>query len=73
MHIRTQKKVGQQNLHFYTSAIKQSELSQLSIHPHSLPANQIEAAIQEQINQAVLEGKQISIFPEGPYCSLILD
>jgi len=69
MHIRTLEKVGQHNLHFYTSAIPNDELSQLSVHPHSLPADQMETALQEQITQAVLAGKQIAIFPEGPYCS----
>ena len=71
MHIRTLKKVGQHNLHFFTSTISQAELSLLSVHPHSLPADQIEAALQEQIQQAVLAGKQIAVFPEGPYCSPI--
>ncbi len=69
MHVRTFEKVGQHNLHFYTSAIPNDEVSQLSVHPHSLPADQILAAIQEKINQAVFARKQIVIFPEEPYCS----
>jgi lactate racemase len=69
MHIRTLEKVGQQNLHFYTSAILNDELSQLSVNPHSMPADQIETAIQEKINKVIQEKKRIAIFPEGPYCS----
>lgn len=73
MHIRTLEKVGLHNLHFYTSAIPNDELSQLSVNPHSMPADQIETAIQKQINRAVEEGKRIAIFPEGPYCSPVSD
>lgn len=69
MHVRTLEKVGQHNLHFYTSAIPHDELSLLAVHPHSLPADQMETALQKKINHAVLAGKQIAIFPEGPYCS----
>jgi nickel-dependent lactate racemase len=69
MHIRALEKVGQKNLHFYTSNIPLSELSQLSIHPHYVLSTQIERSIQKQIDQSLAEKKQISIFPEGPYCS----
>jgi len=69
MHIRTLDKVGQENLHFYTSAIPFDDLSLLSVNAHSLPANQIAEAIQEKINKAVREKKKIAVFPEGPYCS----
>lgn len=69
MHIRTLTKVGQQNLHFYTSGIPHHELSLLSVQPHALPADQIAEAIQQLINRAAGEGRRIAIFPEGPYCS----
>ncbi|MDA3867491.1 MAG: nickel-dependent lactate racemase [Salinivirgaceae bacterium] len=69
MHVRTLEKIGQQNLHFYTSAIPDSELSQLSVNPHSIATHQIEQAIQEKINMAIQEKKRIAIFPEGSYCS----
>jgi hypothetical protein len=36
-----------------------------------MAADQIETAIQNQIDQAVKDKKQIAIFPEGPYCSPI--
>lgn len=69
MHIKTLVKIGQQNLHFYTSNISESELSMLSVNPHSVSASEIESAIQNKINQAVEAKKRIAIFPEGPYCS----
>jgi len=71
MHIRTLEKIGIQNLHFYTSNLSLSDLSQLSVRSYSMAADQIEAAIQNQIDQAVKDKKQIAIFPEGPYCSPI--
>lgn len=69
MHIKTLVKIGQQNLHFYTSNIPQTELSMLSVNPYSVSGDEIESAIQNQINQAVEAKKRIAIFPEGPYCS----
>jgi lactate racemase len=69
MHIRALDKVGQENLHFYTSNITQSELSLLSVEPHSMPAYDIAHSIQIQIDQATKEKKQMAMFPEGPYCS----
>lgn len=69
MHIRALAKVSQHNLHFYTSNIPLSDLSMLSVNPHSLPFKEIENSIQIQINKAIKSKKQIAIFPEGPYCS----
>ena len=69
MQTRVLEKTGQENLHFYTSGISQSELSMLSVQPYSMDRESIAGAIQEQINKAVKERKQIAIFPEGPYCS----
>ncbi len=72
MHIRALEKVSEQNLHFYTSNIPQVELSMLSVKPHSLPIKLIEKSIQNIINQAAIEKRQIAIFPEGPYCLPII-
>jgi nickel-dependent lactate racemase len=69
MHIRALDKVGEDNLHFYTSNISQSELAMLSVQPHSVPADSIANSIQHQINQALKDKKQLAVFPEGPYCS----
>ena len=69
MHIRTLERVGRQNLHFYTSNLAQEELAQLSVQPHTVAAPEMEAAVQSHIDKAVAAGKQIAIFPEGPYCS----
>ena len=69
MHIKALVKIGRQNLHFYTTNISESELSMLSVNPHSVSASEIESSIQNQINQAVEAKKRIAIFPEGPYCS----
>ena len=69
MHSKILMKIGQQNLHFYTSGIPLDKLSMLSVNPHSISANKIESSIQKQITEAVKARKQIAIFPEGPYCS----
>lgn len=71
MHIRTLEKIGQENLHFYTSHIPLNDLSMLSVHPYSLSANKIIKSIQKQIDIASKGKKQIAILPEGPYCSPI--
>jgi len=72
MHIKVLEKIGQNNLHFYTSNIPLSDISTLSVNPHSVSSDKIESSIQNQINKAVEEKKRIAIFPEGPYCSPIL-
>jgi nickel-dependent lactate racemase len=69
MHIRAIKKVGIENLHFYTSELSLKELGLLSVTPHSVPAGEIETLIQIHINSVVGKGKTIAVFPEGPYCS----
>jgi len=71
MQTRVLEKTGEENLHFYTSGISQFELAMLSVHPHSMDAEDVAGAIQKNINKAVKERKQIAIFPEGPYCSPI--
>lgn len=71
MHIKVLEKIGQDNLHFYTSNISTSDISMLSVHPHLVSDNNIESSIQTHINKAVEEKKLIAVFPEGPYCSPI--
>ena len=71
MQIKVLEKIGQQNLHFYTSNIPMSDFSLLSVHPHAVSAGDIESSIQNQIDKAVEEKKKIAIFPEGPYCAPI--
>lgn len=71
MHTRALKKVGQENLHFYTSGIQMDELSQLFVQPHIVLNRNIEKELQQQINEAISKNKLIAIFPEGPYCSPI--
>ena len=69
MHIRTLEKIGIDHLHFYTSNLSLEDLSQLSVHPCSMSVDSIKTAIQNRINQAIINKKQIAVFPEGPYCS----
>ena len=71
MHIKVLEKIGQQNLHFYTSNIPLEELSMLSVNPHYISDEIIESSIQDQIDKAVKDKKRIAIFSEGPYCSPI--
>jgi nickel-dependent lactate racemase len=72
MQIRVLKKTGINNLHFYTAAIPQKELELLSVHAHAVRKEDMAAAIQSQINEAVASGKTIAVLPEGPYCSPIV-
>jgi lactate racemase len=69
MHIKALDKTGQKNLHFYTSNISQSELSLLSVNPHSVRASEIAPSIQGHVDLAIKMGKRIAVFPEGPYCA----
>lgn len=69
MHIRAIDKIGTHNLHFYTSNISISDLSKLSVNPHSVLSENIEKSIQSHINKAIKKKKELAIFPEGPYCS----
>lgn len=71
MHIRVLKKIGQDNLHFYTAGIPQDELKLLSVNAHSVSGNMVTKSIQIQIDNLVSSGKRIAVFPEGPYCSPI--
>jgi nickel-dependent lactate racemase len=73
MQIRVLDKTGSGNLHFYTSGINTSELAMLSVQPHSLSVETIAEAIQAKIDQAVEYKKQIAVFPEGPYCSPVIE
>lgn len=72
MHIRAIKKIGIENLHFYTSGISQDTLGLLSVIPHSVPKDTIANSIQKKIDEAALSGKKIAVFPEGPYCAPLL-
>ncbi len=69
MQIRVLKKIGQQNLHFYTTGIPLETLSKLSVNPHSVSIDEIQGLIQSHLDKAVRAKKQIAVFPEGPYCS----
>jgi nickel-dependent lactate racemase len=71
MQLRVLKKTGVNHLHFYTTAIPQKELELLSVHAHAVSKEDLAAAIQSQINEAVASGKTIAVLPEGPYCSPI--
>jgi len=71
MHIRVLKKIGADNLHFYTDAIPPDELKLLSVNAHAVPQNLLVKSIQTQIDSLVASGKKIAVFPEGPYCSSV--
>jgi nickel-dependent lactate racemase len=69
MHLRVLKKIGQPNLHFYTSNLSQEELQLLSVDAHSVSRANLIDSMQSQIDKAIASGKQIAVLPEGPYCS----
>jgi lactate racemase len=72
MHLRAIKKTGLENLHFFTSGLDEQTLGMLSVHPHAVPGDEIAASVQDHIDRAVRSGKQIAVFPEGPYCSALI-
>ncbi|MBN1479436.1 nickel-dependent lactate racemase [candidate division KSB1 bacterium] len=67
MFTRVLKKVGAENIHFYTEAIPQDVLSRLSCNGISTPS--IQQAVQSHIDRVVRQGKTICVIPEGPYCA----
>ena len=66
MHIRVIKKIGLQNLHFYTNGISEKELSYLSINKHFIKNKDLAIPIQEHIDNIVKLNKIIAVLPEGP-------
>lgn len=71
MHIRVLKKIGLQNLHFYTTGLSEENLKHLSVHSHSVTRDKLEYSMQQHIDNAIKLGKNIAVLPEGPYCSPI--
>jgi lactate racemase len=72
MHIRVLEKIGQENLHFYTSGIPLQKLEKLSVTPHYNITGDIGKKLQLVINNAASRNKIIAVFPEGPYCCPIM-
>ena len=73
MHIRVIEKIGVENLHFYTSSIFLEELRLFSVTPYSMSKDEITKSAQMQIDKAISLKKTIAVFPEGSYCSPILE
>lgn len=69
MHIRVLKKLGLQNLHFYTTGLSKEELKYLSVNPHFVTQTDLTHSIQQHIDNIIRSGKTIAVLPEGPYCS----
>jgi len=71
VHIRALRKLGEENIHFFTSAIEEDELGQLSVNPHFLNKNEIQMKVQLLIDDCIKKNGLIAVLPEGPYCSPI--
>lgn len=72
LHIRALRKLGEENIHFFTSGIEEDELGKLSVNPHSLHESKIQRNVQMMIDKCIEENGLIAVLPEGPYCSPIL-
>ena len=70
MQTRALEKIGADHIHFFTDAIKQDELDQLSC--HGISTTNVQDAVQRKINEFVEQGKSICATPEGPYCSPVI-
>ncbi len=71
MHARVLEKIGRENIHFFTNGIAQAELDQLSV--NGVSTENVQQAVQEKINDFILQGKTIAVCPEGPYCAPVVD
>ena len=69
VHIRALRKLGEENIHFFTSNIDEDELGKLSVNPHYSPEKKIQQDIQLMIDKCIEENGLIAVLPEGPYCS----
>jgi len=71
VHIRALRKLGEENLHFFTSGIKKDELGSLSVNPYALSEARIQQKVQSLIDKYVANKEVIAVLSEGPYCSPI--
>jgi len=71
VHIRALRKLGEENIHFFTSGIEQNELKSLSVNPHAHPEKDIQQKVQMMIDEYIANKGVIAVLPEGPYCSPI--
>ncbi len=69
VHIRAIRKLGEENIHFFTSGIGQDELKKLSVNPHASNENEIQQKVQLLVDKCVANKEVIAVLPEGPYCS----
>jgi len=69
VHARTLERTGQEGLHFVTDGLTQEELDSLCVTGHSCPPGGVERAVQALVDELVLEGRTVAVFPEGPYCA----
>jgi nickel-dependent lactate racemase len=68
MHCRALDKVGQERLHFVAPGLTAEVAAQLSIHPHTPPADELTNCLQALLDQLLAGGRSLAVFPEGPYC-----
>lgn len=71
VHIRALRKVGEENIHFFTSGIEENDLGKLSVEPHVSSESELRQKVQTMIDTCIEDGGLIAVLPEGPYCSPI--
>ena len=69
MHCRALAKVGQENLHFVTDGLPESELSALSVNPHAVEPGRVAQAVQGLVDALAAGGRTLAVLPDGPYCA----
>lgn len=68
MHTRALKITGLQGLHFFTHALPEQALSELSVTGHAIALDRLNDSIQSLIDLYAAKKLRFALFPEGPYC-----
>ncbi len=71
MQARALAKLGDENLHFASTHLRQDILDRLSVRGHALDAGNAAEELQRLLDGLLTAGRRVAVFPEGPYCAAI--
>lgn len=69
MHCLALDKIGQGNLIFITGGLDQNQLDKLSVNGQTAGQGEVGQMLNEILHRQSYHGKQVAVFPEGPYCA----
>lgn len=63
------EKAGEGNLIFVTDGLDQGQLDTLSVNGQTAGQGEVGQVLSEIMHRQSYQGKQVAVFPEGPYCA----